>query len=50
MNQGSGLMILVAGPYRSGTGDDPEKMAANVRRDGSLCPAAFPGRPHPGRR
>jgi hypothetical protein len=26
-----GLMILVAGPYRSGTGDDPEKMAANVR-------------------
>ena len=31
MNQGPGLMILVAGPYRSGTGDDPEKMAANVR-------------------
>jgi hypothetical protein len=26
-----GLMILVAGPYRSGTGDDPAKMAANVR-------------------
>jgi len=25
------LMILVAGPYRSGTGDDPEKLAANVR-------------------
>ena len=25
------LMILVAGPYRSGTGDDPERMAANVR-------------------
>lgn len=24
------LMILVAGPYRSGTGDDPEKMARNV--------------------
>ena len=23
-------MILVAGPYRSGTGDDPEKLAANV--------------------
>jgi hypothetical protein len=23
-------MILVAGPYRSGTGDDPRKMAANV--------------------
>ena len=26
-----GLMILVAGPYRSGTGDDPAQMAANVR-------------------
>lgn len=25
------LMILVAGPYRSGTGDDPDKLAANVR-------------------
>jgi len=25
------MMILVAGPYRSGTGDDPQKMAANVR-------------------
>jgi hypothetical protein len=24
------LMILIAGPYRSGTGDDPVKMAANV--------------------
>ena len=24
-------LILIAGPYRSGTGDDPEKMAANVR-------------------
>jgi len=24
------MMILVAGPYRSGTGDDPVKMAANV--------------------
>lgn len=31
MDQASSLMILVAGPYRSGTGDDPEKMAANVR-------------------
>ena len=31
MNPGAGLMILVAGPYRSGTGDDPEKIAANVR-------------------
>jgi hypothetical protein len=25
------LMILVAGPYRSGTNDDPDKMADNVR-------------------
>src|SRR5215218_10027623 len=25
------MMILIAGPYRSGTGDDPAKMAANVR-------------------
>src|SRR4029453_5930984 len=24
-------MILIAGPYRSGTDDDPERMAANVR-------------------
>ena len=24
------MMILIAGPYRSGTGDDPEKMSANV--------------------
>lgn len=24
------LLILVAGPYRSGTGDDPAKLAANV--------------------
>ena len=25
------LMILVAGPYRSGTGDDPVRLALNVR-------------------
>jgi hypothetical protein len=25
------LTILVAGPYRSGTGDDPERMRANLR-------------------
>src|SRR5919112_1074389 len=24
------MLILVAGPYRSGTGDDPGKLAANV--------------------
>jgi hypothetical protein len=26
------LMILVAGPYRSGTNDDPKLIAANVKR------------------
>jgi hypothetical protein len=25
------MMILIAGPYRSGTDDDPEKIAANVQ-------------------
>ncbi len=25
------MMILIAGPYRSGTNDDPNKMAANVQ-------------------
>jgi len=25
------MMILIAGPYRSGTNDDPQKMAANVQ-------------------
>jgi hypothetical protein len=25
------MMILIAGPYRSGTGDDPVKLAGNVR-------------------
>ena len=24
------MLILIAGPYRSGTGDDPAKLAANV--------------------
>ncbi len=26
------MMILIAGPYRSGTGDDPAKMAENLNR------------------
>ena len=26
------MLILIAGPYRSGTGDNPEKMAENLRR------------------
>jgi hypothetical protein len=25
------MMILIAGPYRSGTNDNPERMAANLR-------------------
>ena len=25
------LLVLIAGPYRSGTGDDPGKLAANVQ-------------------
>lgn len=25
------MMILIAGPFRSGTNDDPERIAANVR-------------------
>src|SRR3954462_779377 len=29
--QTESLMILIAGPYRSGTGDLPSKLAANVR-------------------
>ena len=33
------MMILIAGPYRSGTGDDPQKMAANLKR---LEQAAYP--------
>jgi hypothetical protein len=32
-------MILIAGPYRSGTGDDPELMARNLAR---LEQAAWP--------
>jgi hypothetical protein len=30
--QRSSLMILIAGPYRSGTADNPLKMAQNVRK------------------
>jgi len=26
------MMILIAGPYRSGTGDDPQKIEANVHK------------------
>jgi len=31
MNEKKSLMILVAGPYRSGTNDDPVLIAANVK-------------------
>ncbi len=33
------LLILIAGPYRSGTGDNPDLMAANLER---LEEAAWP--------
>jgi hypothetical protein len=35
----SPLMILIAGPYRSGTGDDPDLLDANLR---ALEEAAWP--------
>jgi len=31
MQQKKSMMILVAGPYRSGTDDDPQLIAANVK-------------------
>jgi hypothetical protein len=31
MTAATPLLVLVAGPYRSGTGDDPDRIAANVR-------------------
>jgi hypothetical protein len=34
-------MILVAGPYRSGTGDDPELIAANMRAMDEAALALF---------
>ncbi|MFD3513462.1 DUF4406 domain-containing protein [Streptomyces sp. NPDC058657] len=35
------LMILVAGPYRSGTGDDPGKLRANVAAMNETALALF---------
>jgi hypothetical protein len=29
--KGNPMLILIAGPYRSGTNDDPAKMAANLK-------------------
>jgi hypothetical protein len=31
MSERTGMMILIAGPYRSGTGDDPARLAQHVR-------------------
>jgi hypothetical protein len=39
MTDSHSSLILIAGPYRSGTGDDPELMARNLRR---LEEAAWP--------
>ena len=35
------LLILVAGPYRSGTNDDPALMAANMRAMNEVCLRLF---------
>ncbi|SFP97282.1 hypothetical protein SAMN05660464_0364 [Geodermatophilus dictyosporus] len=35
------LFVLVAGPYRGGTGDDPEKIAANHRAIQQACLQLF---------
>jgi ADP-ribose pyrophosphatase len=35
------MIILIAGPYRSGTGDDPKKMAANVQYMESFALSIF---------
>jgi hypothetical protein len=35
------LLVLVAGPYRSGTGDDPVKLAANVEEMNRAALDAF---------
>ena len=39
MNPTAPLIVLIAGPYRSGTGNDPAKVAANLER---LEAAALP--------
>jgi hypothetical protein len=35
------MMVLVAGPYRSGTGDDPAALAANARAMNEAALAVF---------
>ena len=41
------LLILVAGPYRSNTGDDPEKIANNLHDNDCGQFAAIPFGAHP---
>src|SRR3954471_4502145 len=40
-NRDDELLVLVAGPYRSGTGDDPAKLAANVAAMNDAALAVF---------
>jgi len=41
MDERPQLMILIAGPYRSGTSDEPAKLAANVRAMEALALPLF---------
>jgi len=41
MSRSGPLMILVAGPYRSGTEDDPTRIAANMRTMNEAALALF---------
>ena len=40
-NNAKSMLVLIAGPYRSGTNDEPEKMAANLRQLESVSYALF---------
>lgn len=41
MRDGAPLMVLVAGPFRSGTGDEPGKIAAHVRAMNDVALGVF---------
>ncbi|MCC7449157.1 MAG: DUF4406 domain-containing protein [Anaerolineae bacterium] len=41
MEQSQPLMILIAGPYRSGTNDDPKLIAANVHAMNDMALRVF---------
>ncbi|MET0404370.1 MAG: NUDIX domain-containing protein [Cystobacter sp.] len=41
MNEHAPLMVLVAGPYRSGTGDEPARIAANVKAMNDMALEVF---------